>query len=108
MANAASEQKWDLEADVVIIGSGAAGMPAAIKAADAGASVIVVEANYDVGGHAIISGGKGTAEAKFEALQSAGCSIARSPADLGSTLKANIVRFLQVWLWTIRGVEIGE
>ncbi len=48
---------WDLEADVVIIGSGAAGMLAAVKAADGGASVIVVEANYDVGGHAIISGG---------------------------------------------------
>jgi succinyl-CoA synthetase alpha subunit len=43
-------------------------------------------------GHAgaIISGGKGTAEAKFEALQSAGCKIARSPADLGSTLKASL------------------
>jgi succinyl-CoA synthetase alpha subunit len=41
-------------------------------------------------GHAgaIISGGKGTAEAKFEALASAGCKIARSPADLGTTLKA--------------------
>jgi hypothetical protein len=48
---------WDFEADVVVIGAGAAGLPAAIKAADAGASVIVVEANYDVGGHAIISGG---------------------------------------------------
>jgi succinyl-CoA synthetase alpha subunit len=43
-------------------------------------------------GHAgaIISGGKGTAEAKFEALQSAGCKIARSPADLGTTLKASL------------------
>jgi succinyl-CoA synthetase alpha subunit len=43
-------------------------------------------------GHAgaIISGGKGTAEAKFEALSSAGCSIARSPADLGKTLKENL------------------
>src|SRR6266571_2770689 len=50
-------KSWDLEADVVIIGSGAAGLPAAIKAADGGASVIVVETNYDIGGHAIISGG---------------------------------------------------
>jgi succinyl-CoA synthetase alpha subunit len=43
-------------------------------------------------GHAgaIISGGKGTAEAKFEALQSAGCSIARSPADLATTLAKSL------------------
>ncbi|HEX2928584.1 MAG TPA: FAD-dependent oxidoreductase [Candidatus Binatia bacterium] len=48
---------WDLEADVVIIGSGAAGLPAAIRAVEGGASVIVVETNYDIGGHAILSGG---------------------------------------------------
>ena len=57
MAQANDNQDWDLAADVVVIGAGAAGLPAAIKAADGGASVIVVEANYDVGGHAIISGG---------------------------------------------------
>ena len=51
------ESAWDFVADVVVIGSGAAGLPAAIKAVDEGASVIVVEANYDIGGHAIISGG---------------------------------------------------
>jgi succinyl-CoA synthetase alpha subunit len=41
-------------------------------------------------GHAgaIISGGKGTAEAKFEALQAAGCKISRSPAEMGVTLKS--------------------
>ncbi|MFC2072988.1 FAD-dependent oxidoreductase [Chloroflexota bacterium] len=50
-------EKWDLEADVVVIGSGATGLPAAIRARDQGASVIVVEANYDIGGHAILSGG---------------------------------------------------
>ncbi len=48
---------WDLEADVVVIGAGATGLPAAIAAIDAGASVLVVEANYDIGGHAILSGG---------------------------------------------------
>ena len=43
-------------------------------------------------GHAgaIISGGHGTAEAKFEALAAAGCKIARSPADLGTVLKASL------------------
>ncbi len=50
-------ERWDLEADVVIIGSGATGLPAAIRAAEEGASVMVIDANYDVGGHAILSGG---------------------------------------------------
>lgn len=49
--------KWDLEADVVIIGAGAVGLPAAIRAAEAGASVVIVDTNYDIGGHAIVSGG---------------------------------------------------
>ena len=43
-------------------------------------------------GHAgaIINGGKGTAEAKFEALESAGCRIARNPGELGSSIKASL------------------
>lgn len=48
---------WDLTADVVVIGSGATGLPAAIAAREAGASVILVEAEADIGGHAITSGG---------------------------------------------------
>jgi succinate dehydrogenase/fumarate reductase flavoprotein subunit len=52
-----SVEKWDREADVVVIGSGATGMPAAIVAREAGASVIVVEAENHIGGHAITSGG---------------------------------------------------
>lgn len=50
-------KKWTRVADVVVIGSGASGMPAAIRARETGASVIVIEENYDIGGHAIVSGG---------------------------------------------------
>jgi len=50
--------RWDLEADVVIIGSGATGLPAAIRARDQGVSVLVIEANYDVGGHGLLNGGQ--------------------------------------------------
>ncbi|MBC7385780.1 MAG: succinate--CoA ligase subunit alpha [Cryobacterium sp.] len=41
-------------------------------------------------GHAgaIISGGEGTAEEKFQALLAAGAKITRSPAELGITMKA--------------------
>ena len=49
--------KWTLEADVVVVGAGAAGIPCAIQAAEKGLKVICMDANYDIGGHAIISQG---------------------------------------------------
>jgi succinate dehydrogenase/fumarate reductase flavoprotein subunit len=49
--------RWDREVDIVVIGAGATGLPAAIVAREAGASVILVEAEPDIGGHAITSGG---------------------------------------------------
>ncbi len=48
---------WNSEADVVVIGAGATGLPAAIVAREEGCSVIVVEAQPHAGGHAMISGG---------------------------------------------------
>src|SRR5699024_1965541 len=50
-------ESWDLEADVVVIGSGGAGTTAAIEAAQAGASVIVFEKASDAGGNTAHSGG---------------------------------------------------
>jgi succinate dehydrogenase/fumarate reductase flavoprotein subunit len=56
-AAAAEPIKWDREVDVVVIGAGASGLPAAIAARDGGASVIILEQHFDIGGCAIISGG---------------------------------------------------
>ncbi|MDY6919508.1 MAG: FAD-binding protein [Pseudomonadota bacterium] len=39
-------KQWDLEADVVAVGSGAGGLTAAITAADHGASALVLERWY--------------------------------------------------------------
>ena len=56
-ALAADDIRWDREADVVVIGAGAGGLPASIAAREKGASVIVVEANFDIGGRAMMSFG---------------------------------------------------
>lgn len=56
-AESKQPEKWNFDADVIVVGAGASGIPAAIRAAEAGLSVLVVDANYDIGGHAIISQG---------------------------------------------------
>ncbi len=50
-------EKWDEEYDVVVIGSGFAGLAAAIEASDAGASVVILEKMRTPGGNSIINGG---------------------------------------------------
>jgi urocanate reductase len=54
----ANAQRWDYVTDIVVIGAGVAGLPAAIAARDNGASVIVVEENFDIGGRGMLSGGR--------------------------------------------------
>jgi flavocytochrome c len=50
-------QKWDQEADIVIVGSGFAGLAAAIEAKMAGSSVIILEKMKGYGGNSTISDG---------------------------------------------------
>ena len=50
--------QWHYEADIVVIGAGCTGLPAAIRARDLGASVIVVDQNFDIGGKMLHSGGQ--------------------------------------------------
>ena len=49
--------KWDETVDVIVIGSGFAGLAAAIEAKKAGANVVVLEKMATFGGNSIINGG---------------------------------------------------
>jgi succinate dehydrogenase/fumarate reductase flavoprotein subunit len=53
----AGEVSWDREVDVLVIGAGAGGLVAAIAAREQGASVLIVEKNFDIGGRAMMSFG---------------------------------------------------
>ena len=56
-ARAAEAINWDREVDVIVIGAGAGGLAAAIAAREKGASVLIVEKNFDIGGRAMMSFG---------------------------------------------------
>lgn len=48
--------RWDYDVDVVVAGGGCAGLTAAIRARDLGATVLVVDQNFDLGGRMLHSG----------------------------------------------------
>lgn len=51
------KRRWDAEADVVVIGTGGAGMAAALAAHDGGARVVILEKSSKAGGTTAVSGG---------------------------------------------------
>src|SRR6516165_6935603 len=56
-ASGARGTVWNYEADMVVLGSGCVGLHAAVRARDLGASVLVIDQNFDVGGKLVHSGG---------------------------------------------------
>ncbi len=53
----AQENDWDYDCDVLVIGAGAAGLSAAVRASELGARVILIEKREIIGGNTLISGG---------------------------------------------------
>ncbi len=73
MSAAKIPQKWDYEADVIIVGGGTCGLPAAIKVAEAGQKAVVLESRPACGGSlGMIAGGvafAGTDEQKEAGIE---------------------------------------
>lgn len=70
MTNSKVPSKWDGEADVVVVGGGNTGIPAAITAHDKGAKVIVLEASTGMASSlAVIAGGTPFAGTDFQKEQ---------------------------------------
>lgn len=56
-APAPAGEAWDYEADVIVCGTGPAGLACAAAAAEAGVSVIAIDSNDKIGGKGILAGG---------------------------------------------------
>ena len=57
MASDSLPERWDLETEVLVVGAGNAGLPAAIEAHNAGSKVLLLEGNSFMGGLMRGSGG---------------------------------------------------
>ncbi len=79
---------WDEEVDIVVVGSGFAGLAAAAEAAGAGAGVVVLEKMRRYGGNSLISGGGYCAsDSKLHLRQKLGLGDDGWQLHLADTLK---------------------
>jgi flavocytochrome c len=115
--NIKNSLQWDESVDVAVIGSGFAGLSAAIEARNAGASAVVIEKMHTPGGNSAISDGgiagaetewqkkfgiKDSSELMYRDMLKAGLSINHPELLKQVTRKSN-----EVFKWTIDylGVE---
>lgn len=78
--------------DVIVVGSGAAGLAAAVAAADTGASVLVVEGEKRVGGSSRLSGGH---------FYAAGTSVQKAAGVLDDTADAMFEEYMTLNQWLV-------
>lgn len=78
--------------DVIVVGAGAAGLSAALGAANAGASVLVVEADRQVGGSSRLSGGH---------FYAAGTSVQREAGVPDDTAEAMFEHYMTLNQWLV-------
>ena len=78
--------------DVVVVGSGAAGLSAAISAADSGARVLICESEQMVGGSSRLSGGH---------FYAAGTSVQESAGTYGDSADDMYEHYMTLNQWMV-------
>lgn len=113
-------EKWDEETDVLIVGSGLAGMCAAVEASQAGCKVMIVEKMPTIGGNSMINAGAmgvaGTPMQDKLGIKDSPKLLAedmmREGLGLGNPEQVMQVaeKSLEAWKWTrdVLGVEWNE
>jgi len=81
----AAPPRWDMDSDIVVLGTGAAGLSAALAAAVGGARIVVLEKTAVIGGTTAMSGG-GTWVPNNAKMRAAG--FADSEADALAYIRA--------------------
>jgi 3-oxosteroid 1-dehydrogenase len=105
-AELAAHAQWDLECDVLVVGSGAAALTAAVVAASGGAQTLVVEKSELFGGTSATSGGVIWIPATAQALAG---GHADSPAEAFQYIRALSdanVADARIWAFVHRGREM--
>ncbi|HEY7995618.1 MAG TPA: FAD-dependent oxidoreductase [Steroidobacteraceae bacterium] len=100
------ERAWDVETDVLVLGSGAAALTAAVTAAASGARVIVAEKSDQYGGTSATSGGVIWIPATQQALAG---GHADSPEEAFQYIRALAdanVPDARIWAFVRRGREM--
>ena len=103
--------KWDETVDVLVVGSGFAGLAAACQAAEDGAKVLVLEKMRTAGGNSIINGGifgvPGTPMQQRMGVKDSpellAEDIIREGGGLNNPEKVKLMatRALDTWHWTV-------
>ncbi|MFT7218672.1 MAG: fumarate reductase flavoprotein subunit [Candidatus Azotimanducaceae bacterium] len=78
--------------DVIVIGSGVAGLSAAVAAAESGASVLIAESQTSIGGSSRLSGGH---------FYAAGTSVQKEAGILGDTADAMFEHYMTLNQWLV-------